>query len=158
MDMFPRAAPGMVSLDRTLTYRLHMLHKLTDHESHQVYMREMGCSLSDGRCLATIGTFEPLSVNHLAQQANLNKSQASRAAQLLIGRGLVRKQDSSADGRGVVLSLTPAGRKAWVKTMALIIRRNEEIFGCLSEKERDQLGKIFDRIIDHVRPEMRHAA
>ena len=139
------------ALDRTLTYRLHLLNKLTDQDSQHAYIQHTGLTLSDGRCLATVGNFEPLSVKDLAEHANLNKGQASRAAQSLVEQGLVLKQDSEADGRGVVLSLTPAGRKAWARTMALIEQRNQQIFGCLNAAEQATLGKLFDRLIDHNR-------
>mgnify|MGYP003579701581 FL=1 len=145
------AAKAQMSLDRTLTYRMHLLHKLTDQESQRLYPSELGLSLSDGRCLAAVGSFEPLSVNRLAQLANLNKGQASRAAQYLVDQGLVAKADTAGDARGVELTLTPRGRKAWQKTMEFIHRRNEEIFGGLTPQERRLLGDLFDRLIDHHR-------
>lgn len=136
-------------LERTFTYRLHLLHKVTDLESQQRYPEHAGLTMSDGRCLTAVGSFEPLSVNELARYANLNKGQASRAAQALVDQGLVRKQDSEADGRGVTLSLTAAGRKAWSRTMDLVHRRNDEIFGCLSAAEQQQLDALLDRLIAH---------
>lgn len=139
-------------LDRTLSYRLHLLHKLTDLDSQHAYLRQTGLSLSDGRCLATIGSFEPLSVKDLAHKANLNKGQASRAAQFLVDQGLVLKRGSDEDGRGVVLTLTPAGRKAFNRTMAVVHQRNQQIFGCLSDDERRMLSQLFDRLIEHGRP------
>lgn len=138
-------------LERTLTYRLHLLHKLTDLESQRAYLAEAGLPMSDGRCLASIGAFEPLSVNDLAHRANLNKGQASRAAQSLVDQGLVLKQASPTDGRGVVLSLTEAGRLQWRRTMAVIERRNEAIFGALSESDQTRLGELFDLLIAHAR-------
>jgi DNA-binding MarR family transcriptional regulator len=155
--MTPRTTPtasakAINALGRTLTYRLHLLHKLTDADSQGAYPEHTGLSLSDGRCLATIGNFEPLSVKDLAAQANLNKGQASRAAQALADQGLVRKEDRPDDGRGVVLSLTPAGRKLFKRTMQLIAQRNDDIFGCLSPKEQGTLSGLFDRLIAHARP------
>jgi DNA-binding MarR family transcriptional regulator len=140
-------------LDRTLSYRLHLLHKLTDADSQGAYPEHTGLTLSDGRCLATIGQFEPLSVKDLAAQSNLNKGQASRAAQALVDQGLVLKADHPGDGRGVVLTLTPAGRKLFKRTMQLIAQRNEEIFGCLNAKEQATLSALFDRLITHARPQ-----
>ena len=119
------ANPLATPLERTLTYRLHLLHKLTDAGSQQAYPTQAGLSLSDGRCLASIGNFEPLSVKDLAQRANLNKSQASRAAQSLVEQGQ--------------------------KTMTLIAQRNEAIFGCLSAREQTHLSALFDRLIAHAR-------
>jgi DNA-binding MarR family transcriptional regulator len=140
-----------VSLDRTLTYRLHQLHKLTDSGSQSAYPAHTGLSMSDGRCLTTIGTFEPLSVKELADKANLNKGQASRAAQALVDQGLVRKADHPGDGRGVVLTLTVIGREVFGRAMAVVDRRNQDIFGCLSDKEQAMLSGLFDRLIVHAR-------
>lgn len=157
----PKLSPirqsGRSPLDRTLSYRLHLLHKLTDQHSAQAYPRQAGLSMSDGRCLAAIGSFAPLSVNDLAQQANLNKSQASRAAQALVAQGLVDKQDHPGDGRGVVLTLTEAGRAAWQRAMALIDQRNQQIVACLSADEQATLSALLDRLIQHNRASPRSA-
>lgn len=118
-------------------------------ESQDAYPRATGLSLSEGRCLATIGSFAPLSVNDLAGHANLNKGQASRAAQALADKGLIRKRSDSQDGRGVEISLSPKGRALWQKTMDLIADRNNAIFSCLSAQERQLLSNFFDRLIQH---------
>ena len=141
----------MTKLDRTLTYRLHLLHKLTDIESQRAYVAGAGLSMSDGRCLTAVGSFAPLSVKDLAQKANLNKAQASRAAQSLVDQGLVLKTASTTDGRGVVLSLTPQGKAAWQRAMAVVGQRNKTIFGALSATEQTQLSVFFDRLIDEAR-------
>lgn len=143
------ADPFEVPLNRSFTYRFHQLAKLSDPVSHQAYLDEAGLSLSDGRCLTTIGTFEPLSVKDLAQLSNLNKSQASRAAQALVDQGLVVKQGNEADGRGVVLMLSPEGRERWQAANELVVRRNREIFGCLKPRELAQMGQLLDRLVAH---------
>ncbi len=137
----------MTPLQRTLTYRLHQLHKLSDVESHAAYLAETQLSMSSGRCLAAVGSFAPLSVNDLAAAANLTKSQASRAAQSLVEQKLVVKANSTTDGRGVVLTLTAAGTVRWRQVMAVIDRRNHEIFGDLSLAEQQQLSNMFDRLL-----------
>lgn len=139
-----------MQLERSLTWRLHRLHKLTDLESQRAYLVQTGLSLGDGRCLAAIGAFAPLSVNDLADVAHLTKGQASRAAQWLVEQGLVRKAADAGDARGVVLTLTAKGRRLWTQTMDVIARRNEEIFGQLSEAEREQFGQTLDRLLDRL--------
>lgn len=140
-----------VPLDRTLTHRLHTLSKLTDRVTQTAYESEVGIPMHEGRCLAAIGSFSPMSVNDLARYANLNKGQASRAAQSLVERGLVRKAVSDTDGRGVVLTLTPKGLRLWAYTMALIERRNVEILSCLSATEQGILDRLLDRLVSHAR-------
>jgi hypothetical protein len=36
--------------------------------------------------------------------------------------------------------------------MDMVNQRNEQIFGCLSEKEQASLSAMFDRLIAHARP------
>jgi len=139
------------TLDRYLTYRLHMLNKLSDKASHDSYLAGCGLPLGEARCLASIGSFPSLTVNNLAFEANLDKGQASRAAQSLVEQGLVSKNASTVDGRSVTLSLTAAGRARWKKAMSLIDQRNQDIFGCLSTEEQRQLGEMFDRLIAHAK-------
>jgi DNA-binding MarR family transcriptional regulator len=134
-----------------LSYRLHLLHKLTDLESQRRYPLETGLSLSDGRSLSVFGDTQTLTVTTLARLAHLNKAQASRAAQSLVDQGLLSKADSDSDGRSVQLKLTPPGRLARARTMALIEQRNAEMFGGLSEPEQRLLGQLLDRLIAQAR-------
>lgn len=140
-----------MQLDRTLTHRLHTLHKLTDIATARAYESELGLSLSDSRCLAAIGAFAgdagSMSVNDLARHANLNKSQASRAAQSLIDQGLVSKSGNTLDGRGVALTLTRRGKTMHARCMALIELRNAEIFGLLSAGQRALLGDLLNQVL-----------
>jgi DNA-binding MarR family transcriptional regulator len=50
-----------------------------------------------------------------------------------------------------VLTVTPAGGRLWSQVMALIARRNREIFGCLTAAEQQQLADTLDRLIAHAR-------
>jgi DNA-binding MarR family transcriptional regulator len=136
-----------MALDRSFTYRLHVLHKLTDMQTQRAYENELGMTLSDGRALSVIGAFGPLSVNDLAFKSNLNKGQASRAAQSLVEQRLVDKDASGADARGVVLSLNTKGKKLYERVMALVERRNLEILSALSGDEQKQLNSLIDRLL-----------
>jgi DNA-binding MarR family transcriptional regulator len=150
--MAARAARPGVPLDQFLTYRLHQVNKLTDRASSEAYAQEFGLPVGEARCLAAIGNFAPLSVNQLAARANLDKGHASRAVQALVERGLVAKEASTADARGVVLEPTSEGRRLWTRVMRLIARRNEEIFGCLAPAEQQRLAEYLDRVLAHARP------
>ncbi len=144
-------APSISPLETALTYRLHALQKLTDRASKAAYLEAVGMSYSEGRCLAAIGSFAPLSINDLAFRANLDKAQASRAAQVLVDQRLVRKATSAEDARGIVLVLTASGQTKWTRVMALIQRRNDDICECLSATERANLDALLDRLIVRAR-------
>ena len=139
------------ALERSVTYRLHSLSKLTDRSSQAAYLEDAQIPLSEGRCLAAIGTLGQLSVNDLAAKANLNKGQASRAAQQLVDQGLVRKSASDTDRRGVFLSLSAAGERVWQRLALVIQRRNAEITACLTASEAAQFDQLLDRLLAHAR-------
>ncbi|SIT23940.1 MarR family winged helix-turn-helix transcriptional regulator [Achromobacter sp. MFA1 R4] len=141
------------ALERFLTYRLHVLNKITDRDTNRAYLKDCDIPLGEARCLAAIGRYAPLSVNDLARAANLNKGQASRSAQALVDRGLVEKTVSASDGRGVVLAPTPEGMTHYRRIIDLIARRNQEIFGCLSAEEQRRFGDMLDRLIGHLQAE-----
>ena len=149
-DLSARKRPAL-ALDRAFTQRLHTLSKLTDRVSQAAYATDAGIPFSEGRCLAAIGSFSPLSVNALAQWSNLNKAQASRAAQSLVDQGLVNKQASDSDGRGVVLTLTADGQRVWRRVMQVIEQRNADIMACLSAVEAQQFSQLLDRLIASAR-------
>jgi len=137
-------------LKRSFTYRMHLLHKDTDYESQNVYKQSLGLSLSETRSLSVLGLNAKTSVMQLADLANLNKSQASRAAQVLIDKGLAIKHENPDDGRGIELKLTAVGERLWKKTMTLIEKRNQQILSCLTVKERETLNQLIDKLLTHT--------
>lgn len=149
--MHSRDQQDWVPLDRTYTHRLHTLMKLADRITQAAYEQESGIPAHEARCLAAVGNFAPLSVKDLARCANLDKAQASRAAQSLVDKALILKASSPTDGRGVVLNLTAQGQQVWQRTMRLVTRRNQEITACLSAQEAQQLDHILDKLVDHAR-------
>jgi DNA-binding MarR family transcriptional regulator len=92
----------------------------------------------------------PFSIMDLARHANLDKSQASRAAEALIRQGLVQRQASEEDGRVVLVSLTAEGRALYKKVMPIARKWNVDLFDCLDEKEKVMLGEALDKVIESV--------
>ncbi len=133
-------------LDTFLTYRLHRVARLADRDAGADYAAACGLGISEGRCLAAIGAFEPLSLVDLARAANQDKGHASRSAQALVERGLVTKEASPSDARGVLLKLTRAGRPVHARAMKMIARRNDDAFAALTAAERRTLARLLDRV------------
>lgn len=152
MDSLPeRALAGGRTLDRTTTYRLHALNKLTDRLSQAAYLAEAGVTMAEGRALSAVGAFGPVSVVALAEAANLDKAQASRAAQALVAQGLVRKQPDPQDARGVRLTLTARGARLNARVMQVVGQRNAEIMACLSAAEQRQFDALLDKLVNAAR-------
>jgi len=148
-------SPSPPALERFFTYRLNTLAKLNDMATHSLYLSEVGLGLSEARTLSSIGSFSQLTVNQLAFEANLDKGQASRAAQSLVDKGLVQKVASPVDGRSVFLALTPKGKTLWRKVMVLVERRNQALTSCLNEAEYRQLLDMFERMLAQAKAAQR---
>ena len=137
-------------LEQLLTYRLHQLNKLTERGISERYQAKLGVSLPEARVIASVGSFGPFSIMELARHANLDKSQASRAAEGLIRQGLVKRERNADDGRGVLVSLTPEGRALFRKVMPIARKWNSDMFDCLDEREKLAFSRALDKIIDTV--------
>lgn len=146
----PGPAATGEGLETFLTYRLHLLNKLTDKVTDGRYAA-LGISLPMARCIAALGHFGSLSVNTLAARANLDKSQASRMADALVQRDYVLKIASEHDQRGVELKLSRSGTAMFKKVIQIANDRNREVFDCLTESERQAFGKILARLLTHAR-------
>lgn len=141
-------------LEQFLTYRLHVLTKLSERGASERYQAKLGITLPEARLIAAVGAFGPFSVMELARHANLDKSQASRAAEALMRRGLMRRDASEEDGRLVLVSLTPDGRALYRKVMPIARKWNVDLFASLDDKERDTLARALDKVIEAMQAEL----
>ena len=135
-------------LEQFLTYRLHVLNKLAERGISERYQSKLGVTLPEARVIASVGSFGSFSIMELARHANLDKSQASRAAEAMIRQGLVQRQPSADDGRVVLVSLTPEGRALYRKVMPIARKWNGDMFDCLDEREKAAFGDALDKIIE----------
>ncbi|CAH2773787.1 MAG: Transcriptional regulator, MarR family [uncultured Paraburkholderia sp.] len=130
-----------------LLYRLHVLNKLAERGISERYQDKLGVTLPEARVIASVGSFGPFSIMELARHANLDKSQASRAAEGLIRQGLVKREASAEDGRVVLVSLTAEGRALYRKVLPIARKWNGDLFDCLDEREKRALGEALDKVI-----------
>lgn len=140
-------------LEQFLTYRLHVLNKLSERGASERYQSKLGITLPEARLIAAVGAFGPFSVMELARHANLDKSQASRAAEALMRRGLLARETSEKDGRLVLVSLTAEGRELYRKVMPVARKWNVDLFATLNDAEREALAKALDKVIDAMHAE-----
>jgi len=106
-------------IEGLFTYRLHVLKKQTDRTMNEAFTDEIALTLTEARVLLSVGSFGTLSVSDLGKASNLDRSQASRATDILERKGLVEKTSSTTDGRGVVVTLTAKGKKTYTRAAAI---------------------------------------
>ncbi|VVD74236.1 MarR family winged helix-turn-helix transcriptional regulator [Pandoraea anhela] len=138
--------PAHKSLDQFLTYKMHRLMKQHDRRISQSYADSAQLSLAESRVLAAVGTAGALSNSELARRANLDKSQASRGADGLVSRGLVRRAPDAHDGRAVQVTLTPEGERMWRVVIDAARAHYEQLFAALSDDEI----RVYERLLDKL--------
>lgn len=143
--------PTNSELFDTITYKLDTLHRTISLRREHSYITRTGLSMSEGRCLATIGSIGVVNLRDLAGRANLHPGQASRTVQALVARGLAAKKTNITDAREVQLSLTKEGAKAWQQVTETIDLHNAEFFGSLTDKERQEFSRMLSKLIADTR-------
>ena len=138
---------GKYDIEALFTYRLHVLKKQTDRTMSDALESALSLSLTEARLLLSVGAFGPLSVSDLGRVSNLDRSQASRATDVLERKGLLVKTSNEADARGVLVALTAQGRGTYRRAATLSKATNEAILATLSEHEREVLAAVLAKLV-----------
>lgn len=117
------------SFRNLMTFRLHMVARLSERISEEYYRKHMDLSLPECRVIGITAGYGSVSFKRVAADANLEKSYASRVVSALVERGIVEKQANPSDSRSVLLQLTPEGHEVHERMYALAIRLNELLQG-----------------------------
>ena len=145
-------APAAPTIRELLSYRLHVVANLLSRGAELRYRREFGVSLWEWRTVALLGgSGEALSLNALARAAGIDKSQMSRVVAGLTRRKFVLRAADAADGRGVRLTLSAAGRKLYAGLIRAAAERNDAFLGCLSARERAAFDGALEKLAARAR-------
>jgi DNA-binding MarR family transcriptional regulator len=129
------------------TYRLHVLKKHTDKAMNEAFIGGIALTLTEARILLSVGSFGALSVSDLGKASNLDRSQASRATDILERKELVEKTANATDGRGVVVSLTTKGKKTYARAASIAQEQNDEILAGLLPAERKAMLSMLAKLV-----------
>lgn len=138
---------GKNQIEELFTYRLHVLKKQTDRTMNEAFSAALSLTLTEARILLSVGAFGPISVSDLGRVSNLDRSQASRATDVLERKGLLEKAMNTADARGVLVKLTAQGRNTYRRASAISKSGNEAILSVLSEQEREALQSALAKLV-----------
>jgi DNA-binding MarR family transcriptional regulator len=137
---------------RTLaSFRLHVLARLSERFYEQYYRREFGLPLLECRLIGITGGFGQVSFKRACEEANLDKSHASRLVNHLIKRGLVEKVSNPSDQRSVMLSLTRAGRDTHRALHAAADQLSTRWLSVLSVEQRRTFESCLVVLIEQIR-------
>jgi DNA-binding MarR family transcriptional regulator len=110
--------------------------------------KKTGLALADFDVLAQLAlAARELRMTDLAARALISRSGMTRRVARLVDEGLVRRADTDADGRGVVVVLTDAGVARLTETAPVHPRGVSDFFvGQLNKKELAVLKSVMDKV------------
>src|SRR5436853_3845153 len=110
--------------------------------------KKTGLALADFDVLALMALAGgELRMTDLAARALISRSGMTRRVARLVEEGLVRRADTDADGRGVVVVLTDAGEARLTETAPVHLRGVSDLFVArLNQKELAILKGVMDRV------------
>ncbi|SBN62385.1 DNA-binding transcriptional regulator, MarR family [Curtobacterium sp. 9128] len=88
-----------------------------------------------------------LSPKTLLQQTLVSSGTMTNRVDRLTARGLVARRTDPKDGRGILVSLTDAGRSAVDSAIADLLGAERAILAGVSDDEQDQLAGLLRRLI-----------
>ncbi len=95
------------------------------------------------RALVMVGMYQPMTVGAIAEGLGINPSNASRACDRLVERGLVGRNADDTDARRVALALTTAGAALLDQVLG---RRRQELAAVVEAMEPQRRAALLEAL------------
>ena len=118
-----------------------LLHERFSRLSRQLRHMELPAGMTPER-LSTLSVIDkngPISVTALADREMVRPATMSRMVSALVDDGLVRRREDKADGRGVLVTVTPKGRRIYRRAHQ---QRLEQLAEALNGLSPEQLAAM----------------
>jgi DNA-binding MarR family transcriptional regulator len=102
------------------------------------------------RVLGVLWQARELKVTDLIADTTIEQSTLSRLLVAMEKRGLLARRRAGADGRAVLVSLTPAGRKLTKILIPLALRNERVALRGFSPEEVEQLYGMLNRVFENA--------
>jgi DNA-binding MarR family transcriptional regulator len=117
-------------------------------------LREIGVSVPQCDVLTTLTEEEGVSQQALAKRLYVTKGNISGLLDRLESAGLVERRSTASDRRQYEIHLTPSGREAAERAIAIQHALIRKTFGRISEAELESFEAMLVRLRDIVRAEV----
>src|SRR6201995_910854 len=137
-------------LESWIGYRFGLIAARIGNFIAPMYASRHNLTMPAWRSLAVIARYQPLTAKQLAMLTSSDAFKVTRAIELLVRRGLIRRDVDKTDRRRASLRLTAEGRKIYRDIEKFVVRVEKELSQALSESEltifRDCLNKLEGRL------------
>jgi DNA-binding MarR family transcriptional regulator len=114
-----------------------LLHDQFSRLTRQLRNMELPLGMTPERlsALAVIDKRGPISVTALADKEMVRPATMSRMVSALVDDGLVKRSEDKNDGRGVLVSATPKGRRAYQRAQQIRLQHFADALGELTPEQ-----------------------
>jgi DNA-binding MarR family transcriptional regulator len=137
--------------DESLAQSLHALVATLELEAERLLAARFGISHSQLGFLAPLLATKTLDVTSLAAAMRVSVPAVSKRTGWFVDRGLVVADTTSANGRRVLLSLTPKGRELAAAAMAALDEGLSALLAGFPDSRRAEFLTLTLELLDHVR-------
>jgi DNA-binding MarR family transcriptional regulator len=121
-----------------------LLHEQFARLTRQLRTMELPQGMTPERlsALSVIEKRGPISVTALADNEMVRPATMSRMVTALVDEGLVKRTDDKSDGRGVLVSTTPKGRRAYQRAQEQRLSHFAEVLDSLSNDQLEAMRSL----------------
>ena len=114
-----------------------LLHEQFARLTRQLRTIELPQGMTPERlsALSVIDKRGPISVTALADKEMVRPATMSRMVTALVDEGLVKRSDDKTDGRGVLVSTTPKGRRTFQRAQEQRLQHFAEVLDSLNDEQ-----------------------
>jgi DNA-binding MarR family transcriptional regulator len=133
-------------LENWIGYRFGLVATRLGNFVAPMYASRHNLSQPAWRCLAVIARYEPLTAKQIASLTSSDAFKIARAIDLLVKRGLIRRDADKTDRRRASLRLTANGRKIYKDLDRFMVRVERELSATLDPAELAALRRSLDKL------------
>lgn len=141
-----KSKEATIPLEQWIGYRFGLVAARLGNYVAQMYSSRHDLTIPAWRSLAVIARYQPLTAKQLATLTSSDAFKVARAIELLVRRGLIRRDVDREDRRRASLNLTAEGRKVYRDIEKFTVRVERELIAGLDESELTILRRSLDKL------------
>jgi DNA-binding MarR family transcriptional regulator len=135
-----------VPLEHWFGYRFSLIAARQGNFIAPMYASRHDLTMPAWRSLAVIARYQPLTATRLGTLTSSDPFKVARAIELLVRRGLIRRDVDRNDRRRASLRLTAAGRKVYNDIEKFVLRVEGELATALDASELATMRECLDKL------------
>jgi len=135
-----------IPLEHWIAYRFGLIAARQGNFVAPMYSTRHNLTIPAWRSLAVIARYQPLTAARLAALTSSDAFKVARAIELLVRRGLIRRDVDKEDRRRASLRLTAKGRRVYADIEKFVVRVERELASALDANEIAMLRQSLDKL------------